>query len=128
MKRTSIGLAASAAILSISAGAFAAAGLDGSDGPASKGASFQMAQAGGDTAGNATSQNNGGGAATAEPDEQLIGSKRKSVPGSKENMTGPDTTGSIGADTGAAKGSGTPENPHDQTGTSSGDQTGNQIK
>ena len=80
MKRIITGLAASAAIFTLSAGAFAAAKLDTPHGGATQQKAVMMAQA-------------SGGPAATEPSEQLIGAKRKTetdVPAPAMNPGAPD--------------------------------------
>jgi hypothetical protein len=92
MNRILIGLAASAAILSLSTGAFASTHFDKSDtGTNYKNGLITLAQA---TGGN---PNSGQGPAVSEPSEQ-VGGKRKTeadMPAPEASPNATDTTGSI---------------------------------
>lgn len=129
MKRILMGLAASAAMLSVSSGAFASSQLDRADSASvPNGGAIQLAQASGGGTGTGGTTGNTGGAGSPnpstgqlnEPDEQTIGAKPKS--GTTGSGAAPATSGTAGT------GTGTPEKPHDRIGTSSTDQTGSQIK
>ena len=94
MTRIMISLAASAAVLSLSTGAFACAQLDKSQSAdTNKNGSVILAQATGNAA------TGGGGPAVSEPAEQT-GGKRKTeteAPGTMPSPNATDTTGSTGA-------------------------------
>jgi hypothetical protein len=97
MTRIMISLAASAAVLSLSTGAFACAQLDKSQSAdINKNGSIILAQATGATGNAATG---GGGPAVSEPAEQT-GGKRKTeteAPGTMPSPNATDITGSTGA-------------------------------
>ncbi len=91
MKRILIGFAASAAVLSLSAGAFACAKLDTSQSTDIKNKTIILAQA----AGGST-----GGPAVSEPEEKTIGGKRKTemdAPSAPAAPGATDTSGNAGA-------------------------------
>lgn len=88
MKRTLIGLAASAAMVTLSAGAFAAVQLDKSDtGGAHKAGAMTLAQASGQSGGN--------GPAATMPEEQVGGKRRTET---EKPMTNPNAM-AVPADT-----------------------------
>ncbi len=92
MKRILIGFAASAAVLSLSAGAFACAKLDTAQSTDTNNKTIILAQAatGGST----------GGPAVSEPEEKTIGGKRKTETDAPSAPAAPgttDTSGSAGA-------------------------------